>query len=129
MRIVNPMKRIGVNSSGRRIAFFTAILAFAAVAAAQKTSIQLPPDNPAAQLKAGPDEPVVRRDCGICHSTDYIVIQPHLDAEHWNAEVKKMITVYGAPVSEGDAKIISDYLARNYGSGNAESKGTEPAKP
>jgi len=128
MRIVNPMKRIGVNSSGRRIAFFTAILAFAAVAAAQKTSIQLPPDNPAAQLKAGPDEPV-RRDCGICHSTDYIVIQPHLDAEHWNAEVKKMITVYGAPVSEGDAKIISDYLARNYGSGSAESKKTEPAKP
>jgi hypothetical protein len=31
--------------------------------------------------------------------------------DFWQAEVTKMIKVYGAPISEGDAKLIVDYLA------------------
>jgi len=104
---------------GRNAAVFAALLAFAitvAAPAAQRTSIQLPPDNPHAQLKPGPGEEVTSRACSICHSTDYIVVQPHLDAQHWDAEVQKMIKVFGAPITPSDAKIISDYLARNYAS-------------
>jgi hypothetical protein len=75
-----------------------------------------------AQLKTGPGDDVVRRNCVLCHSTDYIVRQPHLDAQRWDAEVKKMIAVYGARISEADARIIADYLAGNYGTGGAEPK-------
>ena len=82
----------------------------------QRKSIELPGDNPMAELKPGPGLEKVRAYCSICHSTDYIVRQPRVDAEHWQAEVKKMITVYGAPVSPEDAKAISDYLTSAYGS-------------
>jgi hypothetical protein len=34
----------------------------------------------------------------------------------WQAEVGKMIRAYGADISDGDAKLIVDYLAKNYGS-------------
>lgn len=103
-----------MKSLGRKAIFFTALLALATAAVAQKTSIQLPPDNSVSQIKSGPGDDVVRRDCAICHSTDYIVRQPHLTAQQWNAEVKKMITVFGAPIGDSDSKIISDYLAKNY---------------
>ena len=72
---------------------------------------------------------MVRRNCTICHSTDYIVRQPHLDAQHWDAEVKKMIDVYGAPINDSNAKAIADYLAKNYGPDAAPEKKTEGSKP
>ncbi len=109
---------------GRNAVVFAALLAFAGTLvalAAQRTSIQLPPDNPHAQLKPGPGEEVTSRDCSICHSTDYIVTQPHLDAQRWAGEVQKMIKVFGAPITPSDAKIISDYLAQKYGSESGES--------
>jgi cytochrome c5 len=106
----------------RRIAWGLAVVGIAAAAVAQETSIQLPPDNPVARLKTDAGDDVVRRSCAICHSTDYIVGQPHLDAQHWDAEVKKMIAVYGARISDADATIIADYLARNYGAGGAQPK-------
>ena len=91
------------------------LLSFAAASGAQQTSIKLPLDNPASQVKDGSGADAVRRNCTICHSTDYIVTQPHLDATHWQAEVQKMINVYGARINESDAKVIGDYLATNYG--------------
>jgi hypothetical protein len=32
-----------------------------------------------------------------------------------DAEVTKMMKAFGAPIDPGDAKIFSEYLARNYG--------------
>jgi hypothetical protein len=98
-----------------RIIVFIAVFGLAAAAVAQETSIHLPPDNPFSKIKAGAGDDAVRSKCMACHSTDYIVLQPRLDAQRWDAEVKKMITVYGARISDADAKIIADYLARNYG--------------
>ena len=72
----------------------------------QVRSIELPADNAMAELKPGPGVEVVRANCIACHSTDYIVRQPRSDAKRWEGEVKKMISVYGAPISEADAKVI-----------------------
>lgn len=49
-------------------------------------------------------------------------MQPRLTAQQWDGEVKKMIGVYGAPINSADAKTISDYLAKEYGSDGSESK-------
>jgi hypothetical protein len=38
-----------------------------------------------------------------------------LNAAGWDAEVTKMISAFGAPISPDDAKIIGDYLKANYG--------------
>ena len=68
-------------------------------------------------LKPGDGLDAVMGNCGSCHSLDYIVINsPFPNAKLWDAEVQKMIKVFGAPIDDKDAKAITDYLARNYGS-------------
>ena len=90
--------------------------------AAQEASIQLPPDNPSSTLKPGEGVDTVQRQCVICHSTDYIVRQPHFTADKWEAEVRKMMTVYGARITDADFKVIADYLAKHYGPDNPTSQ-------
>lgn len=91
-----------------------AIVMTVLLSAAEKT-IQLPSDHPYGKLKNGAGVEVVEDRCGICHSTDYIVSQPRRNAKQWSAEVDKMIRVFGAPIKEGEVKIIVDYLVSSYG--------------
>jgi sulfite dehydrogenase (cytochrome) subunit B len=68
-------------------------------------------------LKSGPGLEEVENNCAACHSLAYIPMNsPFLNAAAWNAEVAKMIKAMGAPISEADAKVIAEYLAKNYGS-------------
>jgi sulfite dehydrogenase (cytochrome) subunit B len=60
----------------------------------------------------------VLNDCAACHSLDYIPMNsPCPDRKLWDAEVTKMIKVFGAPIDDAHAKAITDDLAGNYGSG------------
>lgn len=69
------------------------------------------------QLKSGLGLDKVEANCAACHSLDYIVTNsPFLNAAQWDAEVAKMINAFGAPIDQGDAKAIADYLKKNYGS-------------
>ena len=55
--------------------------------------------------------------CQACHSLDYIPMNsPFPNAALWDAEITKMIKAYGAPIDDGDAKAIAEYLKKNYGS-------------
>ncbi len=78
-------------------------------------SIQLP--DVKTELKAGQGKDVTEKFCGICHSLDYITMQPKFTGAQWTAEVNKMIKVMGAPIPGEDAKIIEGYLTAEYGSG------------
>ena len=87
--------------------------ALAALAAA--ATVALAEEKPVA-LKPGAGLAEVEDNCGVCHSLDYIQMNaPFLNAAGWNAEVTKMIKSFGALIGDTDAKIIVDYLARNYG--------------
>lgn len=86
-----------------------------AVGAADQKMITLPPDNALATLAPGSGKEVARANCGACHSTDYIVRQPRGDMKQWQAEVAKMIKVFGAPVSPENEKTIVEYLSSAYG--------------
>ncbi len=67
-------------------------------------------------LKPGPGLDKVEKNCGGCHSLDYIQMNsPFLNAAGWNTEVMKMIKAFGAPIDDADAKAIVDYLTKNYG--------------
>ena len=79
-------------------------------------SIQLP-DIPVV-LKPGPGLNKVSTLCNICHSTDYITMQPRFSRAQWTGEVNKMIKVMGAPINEEDANTIIHYLTAAYGTGN-----------
>jgi hypothetical protein len=74
------------------------------------------PDETAV-FKPGPNLDVVQNNCSGCHSADYINTQPR-DAkskkDFWQAEVTKMIKVYGAPIDNADVPKIVEYLAATY---------------
>ncbi len=97
-----------------------------------RKSIDLPSDHRMGELKPGPGVEKARANCVACHSTDYIVRQPGSDEKRWEQEVRKMIEVFGAPISEPDAREIVQYLATVYGPTPAvphsQSRGA-PARP
>ena len=69
-----------------------------------------------AAFKPGPNLEVVQGNCTACHSADYVATQPPMKnkKDFWQAEVTKMIKVYGAPIAEADVGKIVDYLAATY---------------
>ncbi len=102
----------------KKIIFILIILAAAVLAYAGQGSvhsIQLPEVR--TELKAGEGRDVTERFCSICHSLDYITMQPKFTRAQWTAEVDKMIKVMGAPIPQEDAKIIVGYLTAEYGMG------------
>ena len=89
-----------------------AIVLFAALAAAPAAAQEKP-----VALKKAPGLDLVEANCGACHSLDYIQMNsPFLNAAQWDASITKMIKVFGAPISDADARAIGDYLKTNYGS-------------
>jgi hypothetical protein len=83
--------------------------------AAKPVSYELPDET--AALKPGPNVEVVQNNCTGCHSVDYIQTEPrgpNFKKDFWQAEVTKMIKVYGAPIDESDVGKIVDYLAATY---------------
>ena len=97
---------------------FSALVAVAAGA----TAIQAKPlgykiPQETAAFKPGTNLEVVQNNCTACHSADYVKTQPRgpkFKRDFWQAEVTKMIKVYGAPIDDADAGKIADYLAENY---------------
>ena len=97
------------------------LLAIAAIALALGTVHAAPvsytlPDETAA-YKPGPNLDVVKNNCSACHSADYVNTQPRgekFKKDFWQAEVTKMIKVYGAPIADADVGKIVDYLTATY---------------
>ena len=87
-----------------------------AASAADMVSITLPEDHDS--YKDGPHADVARTYCGICHAPDYVYMQPPLTRAQWEAEVKKMKTVFGAPFGDDMIKPITDYLMSQNGKKN-----------
>ena len=88
-------------------AYVLCLLAMTTAASADEAALKLKPG-------AGADE--VANNCGACHSLDYPVMNSgFLDAKGWDAEVAKMIKVFGANIDDADAAKIKAYLAANYG--------------
>ena len=70
-------------------------------------------------LKTAPGHDVVENNCAACHSLDYPRMNSaFLDRAGWQAEVDKMIKVYGADVAPQDATAIVEYLTKYYGAGS-----------
>jgi mono/diheme cytochrome c family protein len=89
-----------------------AVAAFAALIAAPALA-----QEQVIELKKAPGLDKVATNCAVCHSLDYIQMNsPFPNAALWDAEVTKMIKVYGAPISDADAAVIANYLKSNYGS-------------
>ncbi|TPE50944.1 cytochrome c [Amaricoccus solimangrovi] len=96
-----------------RTALAALLLAAPLASPAAPVTYALPDES--ATFRPGPGVETAESNCGACHSADYIEYQPPgMGADFWSAEVTKMIKVYGAPISEEDAKAIAAYLAATY---------------
>jgi sulfite dehydrogenase (cytochrome) subunit B len=85
------------------------------ISVAKPISYQLPEET--AAFGPGPNQDAVLGNCAACHSADYIKTQPQGGAfkkDFWQAEVTKMIKVYGAPIDEADVSKIVDYLVATH---------------
>lgn len=92
-----------------------ASLLFAAAAQAAPLSIQLPAETAKLTPSALPGYAVATQKCTICHSADYIQLQPPgMSESQWRGEVAKMQHAYGAPVDDPQADLIAAYLADTY---------------
>jgi cytochrome c5 len=80
----------------------------AKAAAGQVHSIELPQYSP--EIAQGPNLQVYEKDCLLCHTARYVSMQPRFSKAVWQAEVKKMVDVYGAPIAEADQALIVEYL-------------------
>jgi mono/diheme cytochrome c family protein len=99
----------------KRFAFLLLLTAAATPALAKPINFELPAET--ATFKPGPNLDTVQGNCGACHSADYIQTQPtgpKFKKDFWQAEVTKMIKVYGAPIDEKDVPAIVDYLSTTY---------------
>lgn len=85
-------------------------------ALAAPKSIELPEETARLIQSPHPGYQVALQKCSICHSADYINLQPPaMNLKQWTAEVVKMQHTYGAPITDGEAKLIGEYLATTYG--------------
>ena len=73
-------------------------------------------DETQVKLVEAPEAASVREYCSSCHSLDYVQMNsPFMKRAGWEAEVRKMIKVMGAPVPDAAAADITGYLVRHYG--------------
>jgi hypothetical protein len=104
---MNPIKIFG------SILAAVFLLAACLLARAADTNFSLPPET--AQLKPGPGVELASANCSLCHSADYIGIQPRFPRAVWKSEVTKMQQKYGAPILANNIDALTDYLTKSYG--------------
>ena len=92
------------------------LLAMSVLAQAGSKSIDLPPDGVQLKSSSLPGYAKAQAACVVCHSAEYMQYQPATAARpYWDAMVKRMKTVFKAPVDDADIPLIVDYLAKTYG--------------
>lgn len=94
-----------------------AVFAVLSIGAAIAAPVNYTLPEETAAFKPGPNLEVVQNNCTACHSADYIKTQPQgekFKKDFWQAEVTKMIKVYGAPIDEADVGKIVEYLSATY---------------
>jgi len=62
------------------------------------------------QTPPGPNQKIFEQHCLLCHTARYVTMQPHFSRTMWEKEVKKMVDVYGAPITAEEQQQIVEYL-------------------
>ena len=101
------------------IGLLTSVLLSSALASAadlpalKSVNLDLPAGD--SQFPGGAEAEAINNNCLACHSADMVLNQPALPKATWEAEVRKMINAYKAPVDAGDIAPIVAYLAKTKG--------------
>jgi cytochrome c551/c552 len=97
-------------------------------AAAAPLEIRLPSEVVAFKQDVGAE--IANAQCLICHSVEYVTIQPPLPKSFWKGSIQKMQQKYGATIPEEQVEPLADYLTRNYGAAtNNAPRAVEESQP
>ena len=97
-----------------RIALVALVIATATAAVALE--IKLPGETATYKPSSLPGYDLTLQRCLICHSAEYVNFQPPTSTPaYWKATVMKMRKPFGAPLSDEDVEMITDYLVKTYG--------------
>jgi len=66
------------------------------------------------ELEPGEGHDLVTGYCNACHSPRYILMQPPLTHDQWEAEVHKMVKTFGIQIPDADQTTIINYLSAHY---------------
>ena len=106
-------RNASVPAGAIRASLILAALSMGSALHAEPRTYALPDET--VHFEPGPNVEVAEANCAVCHSSDYLKMQPPRQGKaFWTAEVTKMIKVYGAPIEPADAAKIADYLAVAY---------------
>jgi hypothetical protein len=72
-------------------------------------AIELPDDEPP-HVPPGPNREQFTAYCRLCHSPRLVLTQPRLSEKKWGEVVRKMVTVYGAPIPPDQERSVVAYL-------------------
>ncbi len=96
----------------KKVLLITA-LSVSATLAQVKSKIEVPYIDYHIKTAKGSD--TLQANCLMCHSFGYVVNQGAQPRKFWHEKIEKMIHAFKAPINQKDAKIIEDYLTKNYG--------------
>jgi hypothetical protein len=63
------------------------------------------------QFSGGPQSSVANTYCLMCHSGGMVMTQPPLTLSQWQAELHKMVKVYGCPLPQGNINELAQFIA------------------
>jgi hypothetical protein len=70
--------------------------------------IRLP--KPQVHMPDGPNKELVMVQCAMCHTPQYITLQPPLSKDAWTASITKMRTTFSGPIPEDQVPKILEYV-------------------
>jgi len=79
----------------------------------KSVSVELPTSD--ITFPGGAAADAINANCLSCHSASMVLTQPNLAKAAWAAEVDKMIHAFKAPIEQGAAAAIVDYLSATKG--------------
>ena len=127
---ISTQLKQGVNERRpkQRLALALGFLAgWTLLANAAPVEIQLPPEVNAFKQDAGAE--IANAQCLICHSVEYVSMQPPFLRSFWKSSVQKMQQKYGATIPDAQVESLVDYLTKNYGAaGSAAPIATTPTR-
>ena len=93
-----------------------ALIAILLSGSAAAAEFALPAETAALRASALAGYEIAAKKCVICHSADYITLQPPgMTLRQWTSELVKMQHAFGAPIDDQELKIIAIYLTASYG--------------
>jgi len=106
-----------LNNFPRQIRPFVCLMATCTTVAwfafAAPVKIELPHETET--FKPGNGFEVANAQCLICHSADYVAIQPPMSRAFWKSSVQKMQQKYGAAIPDEQVEPLVGYLVKTYG--------------